>query len=191
MGKIESQRLRLGVSACLLGDRVRWDGGHKRDAFLVEILGPDVEWVPVCPEVELGLGVPRDPIRLVHAGAGVPPRLVVERTGEDLTARMRRFARERAGALARLALDGYVLKRGSPSCGPADVPVHDADGRTIATAAGAFAAVLTTHLPALPVEDEDRLADPAIRERFLARVAAAHRARLGQPLKHDAKNAEP
>jgi uncharacterized protein YbbK (DUF523 family) len=149
--------LRLGVSACLLGERVRWDGGDKRDGFLVEVLGPFVEWVPVCPEVELGLGIPRDPIAI--AGG----RLVVERTGEDLTARMRRYAERRVRELAGLDLDGYVLKARSPSCDR---------GR------GMFAAVLRRSLPRLVVEDETRLADPRTRARFVARVLAARRRRL-------------
>jgi uncharacterized protein YbbK (DUF523 family) len=111
----EAQKIRLGVSACLLGQEVRYDGGHKRDRFLIDTLGPFVEWVPVCPEVEIGLGVPRDTIRLV--GDAAAPRLVVEKTGDDLTARMQRYARARTRELESLDLHGYVLKRGSPSCG--------------------------------------------------------------------------
>ncbi len=91
MAKWEPEKIRLGVSACLLGDEVRYDGGHKRDAFLVDTLGAFVEWVPVCPEVEIGLGVPRPPIRLVGDDANAP-RLVVERSGEDLTGRLQRWA---------------------------------------------------------------------------------------------------
>ena len=115
MGKIEPEKIRLGVSACLLGERVRYDGGHKRDVFLADTLGSFVEWVPVCPEVEIGLGVPRPTLRLV--GDEAAPRLVVEKTGEDLSRRMRSWAEARVTELERLGLDGYVLKRGSPSCG--------------------------------------------------------------------------
>ena len=113
----EAQKIRLGVSACLLGQEVRYDGGHKPDRFLIDTLGPFVEWVPVCPEVEveIGLGVPRDTIRLV--GDAAAPRLVVEKTGDDLTTRMQRYARARTRELESLDLHGYVLKRGSPSCG--------------------------------------------------------------------------
>src|SRR5262245_32274649 len=107
--------IRLGVSACLLGARVRYDGGHKRDAFLTGTLGPFVDWVPVCPELEIGLGVPRATLRLV--GDQEAPRLVVQKSGEDLSAPMRRYARAKADELAALGLHGYVLKRGSPSCG--------------------------------------------------------------------------
>ena len=95
MSKWEPQKIRLGVSACLLGQEVRYDGGHKRDTFLTDTLGPFVEWVPVCPEVEIDLGVPRPPIRLV--GDAAAPRLVVEKTGEDLTTRMQRWASGRIG----------------------------------------------------------------------------------------------
>lgn len=173
------EKLRLGVSACLLGDAVRYDAGHKRDRFLVDVLGPFVEWVPVCPEVELGLGVPRDPIRLV--GSPEAPRLVVERTGEDLTVRMRRHAATRIRELERLGLDGYVLKARSPSCGLRAVNVHPAaTGPPAPRGRGLFAAELARRLPALPVEEEGRLADPAIREAFIERVLAARRRRLAR-----------
>src|SRR5512145_2534026 len=97
-------KLRLGVSACLLGEDVRWDGRNKRDRFVVDVLGPRVEWVPVCPEVELGLGVPREPIRLV--GRPESPWLVAERSGADHTSAMLRLAEARVRELERLDLDG-------------------------------------------------------------------------------------
>jgi uncharacterized protein YbbK (DUF523 family) len=125
MSKWEPQKIRLGVSACLLGQEVRYDGGHKRDAFLTDTLGPFVEWVPVCPEVEIGLSVPRPPIRLV--GDPQTPRLVVEKTGEDLATRMRRWASRRITGLDALGLHGYVLKRSSPSCGLLRVRVYGED----------------------------------------------------------------
>ena len=166
-------KIRVGVSACLLGQEVRYDGGHKRDAFLTEVLGPFVEWVPVCPEVEVGLGVPRPPIRLI--GDPNAPRLVVEKTGEDLTSRMRRWASGRIGELEALGLHGYVFKRGSPSCGLVRVPVHGEDGRPGRVGRGLFAAALTDALPLLPVEEEGRLTDAGIRESFIERVFAAAR----------------
>jgi len=174
MTRWEPDKIRLGISSCLLGDAVRYDGGHKRDAFLVETLGPLVEWVPVCPEVELGLGVPRPPIRLVGDDPGAP-RLVVEKTGEDLSARMRRWAGGRLAELGRLGLHGYVLKRGSPSCGLERVRVYGEDGRPGRVGRGLFAAALTETLPLLPVEEEGRLTDPGIRESFIERVFAAGR----------------
>jgi len=171
------EKPRVGVSACLLGDAVRWDGGHKRDA-VVDVLGPYVQWVAVCPEVELGLGVPRPPIDLV--GDPGAPRLIVASSGADITARMRAFADTRLDELARLELDGYVLKRRSPSCGLDDAPVGGVPG---SVAAGLFAAALRARFPDLPLADEGQLADAATRERFVARITARarHRAR-GRPV---------
>src|SRR5688572_20097292 len=111
--------IRLGISTCLLGENVRYDGGHKRDAFLVEELGPYVEWVGVCPEVELGMGVPRPSVRLVEVGREL--RMLSPDTGEDFTERMNAFAAARVAELGEL--DGYVLKKNSPSCGMARVKV--------------------------------------------------------------------
>jgi uncharacterized protein YbgA (DUF1722 family)/uncharacterized protein YbbK (DUF523 family) len=173
MPKWEPEKIRLGVSACLLGEAVRYDGGHKRDAFLVDTLGPFVEWVPVCPEVEMGLGVPRPSIRLV--GKAAHPRLVVETTGEDLTARMQRWASRRVAALRELGLHGYVLKRSSPSCGLLRVRVYADNGQPGQVGRGLFAAALTTAMPTLPVEEEGRLCDAGLRENFIERVFAAAR----------------
>jgi uncharacterized protein YbgA (DUF1722 family)/uncharacterized protein YbbK (DUF523 family) len=166
-------KLRLGVSACLMGEPVRYDGGHKRDPFLTETLAPFVEWVPVCPELEIGLGVPRDTLRLV--GEPRAPRLVVERTGEDLTPAMQRFARRRLDDLADLELDGYVLKRASPSCGLFRVRVYGEGGVAGAVGRGIFASALVERFPALPVEEEGRLSDPVLRENFIERVFAMAR----------------
>jgi uncharacterized protein YbgA (DUF1722 family)/uncharacterized protein YbbK (DUF523 family) len=166
-------QIRLGVSSCLLGEAVRYDGGHKHDRFLTDVLGRYVEWVPVCPEVEIGLGIPRDTLRLV--GSPEAPRLVQEKTGEDLTATMQRYAEDRVRALAALDLDGYVLKRASPSCGLFRVRVYRDNGIPAADGRGLFAAALTTALPALPVEEEGRLTDPVIRENFIERVFLAAR----------------
>ena len=173
MAKWEPEKIRLGVSACLLGDQVRYDGGHKRDAFLTDTLGPFVEWVRVCPEVEVGLGVPRPPIRLV--GDAAAPRLVVEKTGEDLTTRMQGWARRRAAELATLGLHGYVLKKSSPSCGLFRVRVHGEGGMPGGAGRGLFAAALADALPALPIEEEGRLSDAGLREAFVERVFAAAR----------------
>jgi uncharacterized protein YbbK (DUF523 family) len=167
---------RLGISSCLLGEEVRWDGQHKREPFLVDGLGPLVEWVPVCPELELGLGVPREPIRLV--GDPAAPRLLGERSGADHTEAMARFAEARVRALAALELDGWVTKEGSPSCGMAGVRVHPLDGGTPRLdGVGAFARVLLERMPLLPVEEEGRLRDPVVRAAFVERVFARARAR--------------
>jgi uncharacterized protein YbbK (DUF523 family) len=166
-------RPRIGVSACLLGERVRYDGRDKRDAWLVDILGPRVEWVPVCPEVEAGLGTPREPMNLGRDTTGRIV-LVTDRVRDDLTATMRDYAARRAGELADADLDGYVLKAGSPSCG-LDVPVHG--DRTPGRGRGVFAAALTARLANLPVADERELAEPSSRDRFVERVFAHYRRR--------------
>jgi len=158
MAEGETRTLRVGISACLLGERVRWDGGHKRHAFLADVLGKHVEWVAVCPEVELGLGVPRPPMDLVEVDGAT--RLIVGTTGADLTDRMRAYAAWRAKGLASLALDGYVLKSNSPSCGL---------GR------GLFAEALAAAMPDLPMEEESRLARASLREHFVERLVAAAR----------------
>lgn len=165
--------IRVGVSACLLGETVRYDGGHKRDAFVTETLGRYVTWVPVCPEVEIGLGTPREAIRL--QGDPAAPRLVGTKTGVDLTRRMTGYARRRVRALARLGLSGYVLKRASPSCGLERVKVHTNDGMPGRVGRGLFASALLEALPLLPVEEEGRLTDPRLRESFITRVFAHRR----------------
>ena len=165
---------RLGVSSCLLGQAVRYDGGHKRDPFCADVLGPFVEWVPVCPEVEVGMPVPRPAIRLT--GRAAAPALEAERTGEDWTARMQAFAEARVAALSRLDLAGYVLKKDSPSCGMTRVRVHGPRGGAPSRdGVGAFARVLLARLPLLPVEEEGRLHDPLLRESFIERVFAYQR----------------
>jgi uncharacterized protein YbgA (DUF1722 family)/uncharacterized protein YbbK (DUF523 family) len=166
-------RIRLGVSSCLLGEAVRYDGGHKKDRFLTDVLGSYVEWVPVCPEVEIGLGVPRPTLRL--EGHPDAPRLVQEATGEDLTGRMRAYAGDRVRELERLELDGYVLKRASSSCGLFRVRVYRRDGVPSADGRGVFAATLVERTPMLPIEEEGRLTDPGIRENFIERVFAMAR----------------
>jgi uncharacterized protein YbgA (DUF1722 family)/uncharacterized protein YbbK (DUF523 family) len=166
--------IKLGISACLLGQKVRHDGGHKRDAFLTDLLGRFVTFVPVCPEVELGMGTPREPIRLERGPAGV--RLVAPGSGKDHTAAMRRYAERRVAELSAHELSGYVLKQDSPSCGMERVRVWGR-GTPARDGRGAFAAVLTERHPLLPVEEEGRLQDPALRESFVERVFAYHRLR--------------
>lgn len=167
--------IRIGVSACLLGRAVRYDGGHKRDAFLVETFGRYVEWVPVCPEVELGLGTPRPTLRLERTGDDV--RLIMPKTGEDYTDSMRRYADRRVAQLANDDLCGYILKKDSPSCGMERVKVHDAHGVPSKSGRGLFAEALLRRTPHLPVEEEGRLNDPLLRENFVERVFAYRRVR--------------
>jgi uncharacterized protein YbgA (DUF1722 family)/uncharacterized protein YbbK (DUF523 family) len=167
--------IRIGISTCLLGEPVRFDGGHKRDSFLVDTFGRWVEWVPVCPEVELGLGTPRDTMRLERVDGGL--RLVMPKTGRDLTGAMTRFASRRAAALDREDLGGYVLKKDSPSCGMERVKVYDRHGTPARTGVGLFAAALAARFPRLPIEEEGRLSDPRLRENFVERVFAYRRLR--------------
>jgi uncharacterized protein YbbK (DUF523 family) len=167
--------VRVGISSCLLGERVRYDGAHKRDRFLTEELGRHVEFVPLCPEVELGLGVPRPPLHLERHGQGV--RMLVTASGEDLTTRMRSWAGRAAERIAATRLDGYVLKKSSPSCGVEGVKVYKEDGSPAPSGRGLFAAALIERLPLLPVEEEGRLRDARLREQFVTRVFARARVR--------------
>ncbi len=174
MGTGGDRPLRLGVSSCLLGAEVRFDGGHKRDRFLMDVLGPYVQWVPVCPEFEMGMGVPREPVRLV--GDPESPRMLGVRSGTDHTAAMRRYADARVRALDALDLAGYVFKKDSPSCGMERVRVHPSGGGMPSRRGrGLFAAAFMDAYPAIPVEEEGRLGDPALRENFIERVFAYRR----------------
>ena len=167
--------VRIGISSCLLGETVRFDGGHKRDNFLVDRLGAHVEWVAVCPEVEIGLGTPRPALRLVQGAGPGEVRLVTPKTGQDHTAAMSDYARERVEALAGCDLSGYVLKRGSPSCGMERVRIYGEAGMPTRPGRGLFAAALLERFPDLPVEEEGRLSDPGLRTHFLERVFAYRR----------------
>ena len=168
------QTLRIGISQCLLGDKVRYDGGHKRDSFLIEALGRHVEWLPVCPEAELGLGTPREPMRLV--GDLQAPRLVTITAGIDHTDAMNRFARQRVRQLETLDLSGYVFKADSPSCGITQVPLFNQDIETN-DGVGLFARAFIEYLPLIPIEEESRLHDLQAVNSFLERVLAYHRTR--------------
>lgn len=165
--------LRLGISRCLLGEPVRYDGGHKRNQFLVDVLGRNVEWVPVCPEVEAGFGTPREAMRLVDDVA--EPRLITVRSHQDHTDRMRRYAKTRVRELRALNLSGYVFKKDSPSCGTRRVRVYARDGRLLGTGKGLFAQAFQRALPLTPIEEEGRLRDQGLRENFIERVFGYHR----------------
>lgn len=174
--------LRIGVSACLLGDEVRWDGGHKRDRFVTDLLGRFVEFVKVCPEVESGLAIPRPTLRLV--GEPEHPRLVFGESGEDYTPTLVAWAERRVEVLAQLDLCGYVLKSDSPSCGMERVKVYGKGGMSVKKGRGVFARVLMERLPLLPVEEDGRLNDAKLRETFVERIFAYRRWRdfEAQPL---------
>jgi len=167
--------VRVGISQCLLGDNVRYDGGHKRDSVLIEALGRHVEWVPVCPEVEVGLGTPREPMRLV--GDLNAPRLVTINTGVDHTDAIHRFAQRRVRELEALNLSGFVFKSASPSCGIRQVPLFNTQGIETHDGVGLFARAFMAHFPDMPVEEESRLHDPQVLKSFLERVRAYRRSR--------------
>jgi len=174
------EKIRLGISTCLLGEKVRFDGGHKLDRYLTDTLGQYVEYVPVCPEVECGFGIPREPLRLI--GDPDHPRLVTFRTNQDHTERMVQWARKRVAELEREDLCGFVFKSNSPSSGMERVKVYNANGVPAKIGVGLFARVFMEQFPLLPVEDEGRLHDPRLRENFVERIFALKRWReaLGQ-----------
>jgi uncharacterized protein YbgA (DUF1722 family)/uncharacterized protein YbbK (DUF523 family) len=164
----QTRPIRIGISACLLGEEVRFDGGHKRDSFLTDTFGKFVEWVPVCPEVEAGFGTPREAMRLVRHESEV--RLLTIKTARDLTATLDDYSERRVAELNAEDLSGYVLKKDSPSCGLERVKVYDTHGVPTRTGRGRFALKLLERFPELPVEEEGRLSDPALRENFVDRV---------------------
>lgn len=174
-------RLKIGVSACLLGHPVRFDGGHKQSAFVTTELASIATLVPVCPELALGLGAPRESLRLERREGG--PRLVAPRSGTDHTEAMRRYAEEEVARLGALDLHGFVVKKGSPSCGLERVKLYGAPSpagtgaQAARSGVGLFTATLRERLPLLPVEEEGRLQDPALRDAFLTRIHAVARAR--------------
>ncbi len=158
-------KIRLGISACLLGEKVRYDGGHKLDRYLTDTLGRYVEYVPVCPEVEAGFGVPREAMHL--EGDPNAPRLVTRRTQRDLTEPMLEWAKKRVLKLEAQDLCGFIFKSRSPSSGMERIPVYNEKGMPIKKGVGLFARIFMDHFPLLPVEDEGRLHDPKLRENFI------------------------
>jgi uncharacterized protein YbgA (DUF1722 family)/uncharacterized protein YbbK (DUF523 family) len=170
---VTSQPIRIGISSCLLGEKVRFDAGHKRDAFIVDTLGRFFQWVPVCPEMEIGLGAPRETLRL--EGSPEAPQLLAQKTRNDLTETMQRYAVNRVSELSKLHLHGYILKKNSPSCGMERVRVYNPKGSPLHKGRGLFARALINRFPLLPVEEEGRLQDMRLRENFIERVFAYYR----------------
>jgi len=162
------EKIKLGVSACLMGQEVRWNGGHSRDRYLTDILGKYVEYVPVCPEVECGMGVPRETLRLV--GDPDNPNLVTSKTNIDHTHRMTEWARKKVEELEKENLCGFVFKKNSPSSGLFRVPVRTSKGMPQKKGQGIFARVFTEHFPLIPVEEEGRLHDSKLRETFIEQI---------------------
>ena len=162
------EKIKLGISTCLLGEKVRFDGGHKLDRYLTDTLGNYVQYVPVCPEVECGMPIPREALRQV--GDPASPRLVTSHTKQDFTDPMVRWARERVQGLEREELCGFIFKANSPSSGMERVTVYDANGMPHKVGVGLFARIFMEHFPLLPVEEEGRLHDPKLRENFIERI---------------------
>src|SRR5208337_4812247 len=167
-GKTIMTKIILGISSCLLGNAVRYDGGHRLDHFLADTLGQYVDWVPVCPEVECGLPVPREAMHLF--GYPENPRLVTIRSGVDHTDRMKKWAKKKVAELEKEELSGFVFKSRSPSSGMRGVKIYSDAGIPSATGSGIFAHAFMKQFPLLPVEDEGRLYDPGLRENFIERV---------------------
>ena len=168
--------LRIGISRCLLGDEVRFDGGHKRDTFLTKTFSQFVEWIPVCPEFEAGLGIPREAMRLV--GTPEAPRLITIKTKNDHTSLMSNYAKKRVRELTSMDLDGFIFKKDSPSCGVDRVRIYNDAGMPNRKGNGLFARQFIDKNPLVPVEEEGRLNDPTIRENFVVRVFCFHRWRV-------------
>ena len=168
-----TEKIKLGISACLLGQSVRYNGGHQLDHFLKDTLGKYVDYVPVCPEVECGFGVPREAFRLI--GEPDHPRLITINTKQDFTERMEAWARKRVGEIEREGLCGFIFKGGSPSSGMERVKVYNDKGMSAKIGVGIFAHIFMEHFPLIPVEEDGRLHDPVIRENFIERIFALRR----------------
>ena len=160
--------IKIGVSTCLLGENVRYDGGHKLDRFLTGTLSQYVEYVPVCPEVECGFGTPREALRLV--GDPESPRLMTSKSAKDYTERMVNWAKNRVSELENEGLCGFIFKSNSPSSGMERVKVYNEKGMPVKRGKGVFARIFMEHFPLIPVEDEGRLHDPKLRENFIEQI---------------------
>jgi uncharacterized protein YbgA (DUF1722 family)/uncharacterized protein YbbK (DUF523 family) len=180
------EKIRLGISECLLGHKVRYDGGHKWDRFLTDTLGRYVEYVPVCPEAECGLGVPREAMRL--EGDPASPSLVTIRSRVNLTDRMLSWTRKRVSELEREDLCGFIFKSKSPSCGMERVKVFGEKGIPEKKGLGLFAGAFMERFPLVPVEDEGRLHDPLLRENFIESMFTLKRWRKARRDKMSPKN---
>lgn len=186
--------IRIGISACLLGENVRYDGGHKKDRYFTDTLSQYFEYVPVCPEVEYGLGIPREALRLV--GDPESPRLVTSKTGVDHTEGMLKFSKKKALELEDKGLCGFIFKSRSPSSGMERVKVYNETGMPVKKGVGLFARVFMDHFPLVPVEEEGRLHDPRLRENFITRIfvlkswreTASGKPKLGHLVEFHARN---
>ncbi len=179
-------KIRIGVSACLLGKPVRFDGSHKHDRYLTNTLSEYLDFVPVCPEVESGFSIPRETLRLV--GDPEAPRLVTSRTNIDHTDRMLGWAEKRVRELEAENLCGFIFKSDSPSSGLMRVKVYNPKGMAEKKGVGLFARTFIRHFPLLPVEEEGRLNDPVLRETFIEQIFTMKRWRETLTLGRNMKN---
>ena len=162
------KKILIGVSSCLLGQPVRFDGGHKKDRYLMDVLSEYFEWLPICPELEVGMGVPRESVKLV----GLPdaPEMIGNKSGKNWTTLMNQYAEKKMHSISKKGICGYILKKDSPTCGIERVRVYNSKGIPAKNGQGLYARVLIETYPLLPVEEEGRLTDPALRESFIIRV---------------------
>lgn len=167
------EKIRVGVSSCLLGEKVRWNGDHKKHLYVYDMLSPYFDWVATCPEVEIGMGIPRETVYL--EGSPEAPRMIGDRTKTDWTRRMRAYSEKRGRELSKLGISGYIFKKNSPSCGLMRVKVYSEARIPAGQGRGLFASEVVRQNPCIPVEEEGRLSDSGLRENFIVRVFGYHR----------------
>lgn len=172
-----TEKIRIGVSSCLIGEKVRWNGDHKQDRYVREILSRYFEYIPVCPEVEVGMGVPRETVALY--GDPEKPSMISKKTQTDWTKPMEKYIKSRINTLSADDLCGYIFKSKSPSCGMGRVPLYSEFGsHKVKHGPGMFANAFINSFPLVPTEEEGRLNDPRIRENFIVRVFSFKRFNL-------------
>ena len=171
------EKIKIGMSSCLLGEEVRWDGDHKYDQYVRDVLGSYFDYVSICPEVDVGMGVPRETVALY--GTLENPKMITKRSKTDWTKKMNHYTKDRIHELTKENLCGYVFKSKSPSCGIGKVPIYSEFGSSrMRHGSGMFASSFVKVFPLVPVEDEGRLHDPVIRENFIVRIFCFHRLQL-------------
>ena len=170
------EKIKLGISSCLLGEKVRYDGGHKPDSFLKDTLGKYVEYVPVCPEIECGLGVPRKSMHL--EGEPASPRLIITETRQDVTKCIVTWAQQRLIQLEKENICGFIFKSNSPNCGIEKVKVYNEKNMPVETGVGIFAEIFVEHFPLLSVQDEESLHDSGLRKNFIVKLQLQKRSIL-------------
>ena len=176
-----SKRIKIGISACLMGQKVRYDGGSFQPKLIHSVLPDYMDFVPFCPEVEIGMSVPRETVRLVTTETGI--KLKAPKSGTDYTNQMNAYSIEKTNALSKLEISGYILKKGSPTCGMERVRVYNSRGIPEKSGNGLFASQLKKAFPNIPIEEDGRLNDIHLREHWIERVFAYDRLRTFLSLK--------